>query len=368
MYDYLIVGCGLFGATFARLATDSGMKCLIIDKRSHIAGNCYSKNVDGINVHMYGPHIFHCNDDNIWSFVNRFARFNSFRNSPVAISQGRVFSLPFSMYTFNQMWGVTSPQEAFLKIDSQRLILDREPANLEEQALSLVGHDIYNTLIRDYTKKQWQKDPKQLPPDIIKRLPVRFTWNNNYFNDKYQGIPIGGYTRMFEEMLNGIEVRLDVDFFKSRNELSGLAKKIVFTGSIDEYYDYCFGSLEYRTLRFESTIIDSDNYQGNAVINYSDLTVPWTRVIEHKHFEPDNRVKKTYITKEIPEKWDNNKIPYYPISDETNKNIFKKYNSLAINQDKIIFGGRLSEYKYYDMHQVIGSAISTFKNTLNKNE
>jgi UDP-galactopyranose mutase len=361
MYDFLVVGAGLFGATFARLATDAGKKCLVIDKRSHIAGNCYTENISGINVHMYGPHIFHCNDDNIWSFVNRFARFNGFKNSPIAISQGKAFSLPFSMYTFNQMWGVTSPHEALTKIDSQRLILDREPANLEEQALTLVGYDIYNTLIRDYTRKQWQKDPKELPADIIKRLPVRLTWDNNYFNDKYQGIPIGGYTRMFQEILKGIEVRLDIDFIKDRNELELMARQIVFTGGIDEYYEYRFGQLEYRTLRFDSMLINSSNHQGNAVVNYSDLSTPWTRVIEHKHFEPENRVDKTYITKEIPDKWEASKIPYYPISDTRNKSIWKKYNDISKCQDKVIFGGRLSEYKYYDMHQVIGSAMSTFK-------
>ena len=361
MYDYLIVGAGMFGATFARLATDAGRRCLVIDKRAHIAGNCYTRDTDGIREHVYGPHIFHCNDERIWSFVNRFAEFNNFRNSPIALSGGKVYSLPFNMYTFNQLWGVTTPDEARAIIDSQRLKLDREPANLEEQALVLVGKDIYETLIRDYTRKQWRKDPKELPPSIIKRLPLRFTWDNNYFNDRYQGIPIGGYTQMFERMLDDVEVRLNVDYFKDRFALDALAKKIVFTGRIDEFYEYRYGELEYRTLRFESERIDTENFQGNAVVNYSEAQIPWTRIIEHKHFEPDNKTSHTIITREIPDDWSRDKIPYYPIGDQSNMSIFKRYAQLAENESRVIFGGRLAEYRYYDMHQVIASAMAAFR-------
>ncbi|HCP5996868.1 TPA: UDP-galactopyranose mutase, partial [Escherichia coli] len=285
MYDYLIVGAGLFGCTFARLATDAGKKCLIIEKREHIAGNCYTEKKHGIHQHIYGPHIFHCNDDDIWDFVNRFAKFNSFINRPIAINNGKAYSLPFSMYTFNAMWGVLTPEEAIAKIESQKLKLERKPLNLEEQALSLVGTDIYNTLIRDYTKKQWQKDPKELPASIITRLPVRMTWDNNYFFDKFQGIPIGGYTLMFENMLKGIEVRVNTDYFANKEYFDGLAKKIVFTGKIDEFYDYRFGELEYRALKFENELLPMKNYQGNAVINYTSADIPWTRIIEHKYFD-----------------------------------------------------------------------------------
>lgn len=362
MYDYLIVGSGMFGATFARLATDSGKKCLVIDKRLHIAGNCYTENVEGIQVHRYGPHIFHCNDDEIWSFVNRFAKFNNFRNSPIAMHNGKAYSLPFSMYTFNQMWGVTTPEEAQARIEAQRLKLDREPANLEEQALSLVGYDIYEILIRDYTRKQWQKDPKELPASIIKRLPVRLTWDNNYFNDKYQGIPTGGYTQLFENMLAGIEVRTGCDYLTDREKWNALAEKVVFTGKIDEFYDYQFGELEYRTLRFDNEILDKENHQGNAVVNYTESSVPWTRIIEHKHFEPGTKSPVTYITREIPDTWSREKTPYYPIGDEGNMAVWKKYNALAQQEKNTVFGGRLAEYRYYDMHQVIASAMHTFKN------
>ena len=368
MYDYLIVGAGMFGATFARLAKDIGKNCLVIDKRPHIAGNCYTENIEGIQVHRYGPHIFHCNDDEIWLFVNRFAKFNNFRNSPIAINNGKAYSLPFSMYTFNQMWGVTTPDEAQAKIEAQRLKLDREPVNLEEQALSLVGRDIYEILIRDYTRKQWQKDPKDLPASIIKRLPVRLTWDNNYFNDKYQGIPVGGYTLLFENMLSGIEVRTGCDYLADREHWNALAKKVVFTGKIDEFYDYRFGELEYRTLKFENDILEKENYQGNAVVNYTESSVPWTRIIEHKHF--DLRIKNplTYITREIPDSWSREKIPYYPIGDEVNMIIWEEYNKIAARESKVIFGGRLAEYRYYDMHQVIGSAIHTFKNKIENYE
>ncbi|MDR2208213.1 MAG: UDP-galactopyranose mutase [Azoarcus sp.] len=360
-YDFLVVGAGMFGATFSRLATDAGKSCLVIDKREHIAGNCYTENVEGINVHRYGPHIFHCNDDDIWAFVNRFAKFNNFRNSPVAMHNGKMYSLPFSMYTFNQMWGVTTPEEAYKKIEEQKLKLDREPENLEEQALTLVGHDIYHTLIKDYTRKQWQKDPKDLPASIIKRLPVRFTWDNNYFNDKYQGIPEGGYTGMFEKMLEGIEVRTSTDYLADRSFWNKQADQVVFTGKIDEYFGFQLGELEYRTLKFDTNIVASENVQGNAVVNYTEANVPWTRIIEHKHFEPGGRkTSSSVITKEIPDDWSREKVPYYPIGDKANTEMFKQYETLAAKEPGVIFGGRLSEYKYYDMHQVIGSAMSKF--------
>jgi UDP-galactopyranose mutase len=366
MYDYLIVGAGIFGSTFARLATDAGKRCLVIDKRSHVAGNCYTENQYNINVHVFGPHIFHCSNDAIWNFVNRFATFNNFRNAPVAIHNNKAYSLPFSMYTFNQMWGVLTPEDARSKIESQRLKLDREPTNLEEQALMLVGPDIYETLIYGYTKKQWQKDPKDLPASIIKRLPVRFTWDNNYYNDKYQGIPIGGYTALFQNMLKGIDVQLDTDYFANKNAWNESAKKIVFTGKIDEYYDYKFGELEYRALHFETKIHKVNNYQGNAVINYTEASVPWTRVIEHKHFEDNNNDPITVITKEIPDTWSRDKTPYYPVSDVINTNLYLKYESLAKKESKIIFGGRLAEYKYFDMHQVIDSVFKKFENERDK--
>jgi len=364
MYDYLIVGAGVFGATFARLATDAGKRCLVIDKRPHVAGNCYTENQHGINVHVYGPHIFHCNDENIWNFVNRFAKFNNFRNSPIAIHEGKAYSLPFSMYTFNQMWGVLTPEAAQAKIESQCLKLDREPCNLEEQALTLVGSDIYKILIRDYTRKQWQKDPKDLPASIIKRLPVRLTWDNNYFNDKYQGIPIGGYTPLFQHMLEGIEVKLGIDYLADKEAWRARARKIVFTGKIDEYYNFEFGELEYRALRFETEVKQISNYQGNAVINYTEASVPWTRVIEHKHFEAnelDNPI--TVVTKEIPDTWSREKTPYYPVGNEINNLLYQKYQNLATQESNVIFGGRLAEYKYFDMHQIIGSAFKKLINT-----
>lgn len=362
MYDYLIVGAGMFGSTFARLATDDGKTCLIIDKRDHVAGNCYTEEREGIQVHVYGPHIFHCNDERIWSFVNRFARFNNFRNQPISVSDGKVYSLPFNMYTFNHMWGVKTPQEAKEKIESQKLDLQgREPSNLEEQALSQVGTDIYEKLIRGYTAKQWKRDPKDLPASIIKRLPVRLTWDNNYFNDKYQGVPEDGYTVMFENMLEGIEVKLGVDYFADRDAWNAKAKTVVFTGKIDDYFDCRFGELEYRTLDFETWVEDTENYQGNAVVNYGDSDVAWTRIIEHKHFAPGNKSAKTVVTKEIPAPWSNGKVPYYPVGDEINSGRYAKYRELAEKEDKVVFGGRLSEYKYYDMHQVIGSAFAKYR-------
>ncbi|MGL4885818.1 MAG: UDP-galactopyranose mutase [Aeromonas veronii] len=365
MYDYLIVGAGLFGSTFARLATDAGKKCLVIDKRDHIAGNCYTKETYGIHQHIFGPHIFHCNDEVIWRFVNCFAKFNNFVNRPIAVNNGKAYSLPFSMYTFNAMWGVLTPEEAIAKIESQRLKLDREPLNLEEQALSLVGTDIYNTLIRDYTKKQWQKDPKELPASIIKRLPVRMSWDNNYFFDKYQGIPIGGYTAMFANMLEGIEVKTSTDYFANKEYWDGLAEKTVFTGKIDEYYGFQFGELEYRALKFESEVMNVNNYQGNAVINHNSAGVPWTRIIEHKHFDQESADKDvTIVTKETPDSWSREKTPYYPVGDETNTALFNKYDELAKQDSNVIFGGRLAEYRYYDMHQVINSAFNKFKDVV----
>ncbi|PAT36626.1 UDP-galactopyranose mutase [Vandammella animalimorsus] len=356
MYDYLIVGAGMFGATFARLATDAGKRCLVIDQRPHIAGNCYTEHIDGIHVHRYGPHIFHCNDEKIWAFVQRFAQFNNFRNAPIAMHGGKAYSLPFNMYTFNQIWGVTTPEQARARIEAQRLRLGREPANLEEQALSLVGRDIYETLIRDYTRKQWQKDPKELPAAIIKRLPLRWTWDNNYFNDRYQGIPVGGYTALFERMLQGIEVRLNTDYLAERSALDALARHTVFTGRIDAFYGYRFGELEYRTLRFDTEWLDTDNHQGNAVVNYTEASVPWTRIVEHKHFEPGNTSARTCITREIPDTWSRDKVPYYPIGDAANMALFARYEALAEREPRVLFGGRLAEYRYYDMHQVIGSA------------
>lgn len=362
MYDYLIVGAGMFGATFARLATDAGKTCLIIDKRDHIAGNCYTEHQQGIDVHKYGPHIFHCNDDEIWQFVNRFTQFNNFTNSPISMSGGKVYSLPFNMYTFNHMWGVTTPEEAKEKIEAQKLNLDgREPANLEEQALSLVGTDIYEKLIKGYTTKQWQQDPKTLPASIIKRLPVRFTWDNNYFYDKYQGIPVNGYTQMFKNMLEGIEVRLEVDYLADKKSWDSKAKVTVFTGKIDEYFGYEHGELLYRTLEFETWREEIDNSQGNAVVNYADTDVSWTRIVEHKHFSPNSTAKGTVLTKEYPATWDSSKTPYYPVNDEENNSRFKRYRELAKAESGVVFGGRLAEFRYYDMHQVIGSAFVKFK-------
>lgn len=359
MYDYLIVGAGMFGATFARLAKDKGLQCLVIDKREHIGGNCYTTIQNSIDVHVYGPHIFHCNSDEIWKFVNRFAIFNSFINSPVSISDGRAFSLPFNMYTFNQLWGVITPEQAHEKIESQKLRLTRPAENLEEQALSIVGTDIYELLIRGYTTKQWQRHPKNLSPEIIKRIPVRFTWNNNYFNDRYQGVPQNGYTGLFNKLLEGVDLQLNTDFLADRHNLTRLAKKVVYTGSIDEYFNLQYGRLDYRSLRFETEVIEQEDFQGNAVINYADEKIPWTRIVEHKHFNV-RRSPVTVITKEYPEIWDESKIRCYPINDEKNRSIFQKYQLLAEKENNVIFGGRLAEYQYFDMHQVIGSAMTKF--------
>ena len=363
IYDYLIVGAGFFGATFARMATDAGKKCLVIDSRKHIAGNAYSERQEGIDIHVYGPHIFHTNDDGIWNFVNRFAEFNNFVLSPKAHTNGRMYSLPFNMNTFNELWGCTTPQQAKDIIEAQRF--NGTPSNLEEQALSLVGSDIYNLLIKGYTQKQWQKDPKDLPEFIIKRLPLRFTYDNNYFNDKYQGVPVDGYTEMFKKMLDGITVHLNTDYFASKDYLDKQAKKVVFTGKIDEYFGYEFGELEYRSLEFEHEWHDTDNFQGAAQINYPDPSIPWTRMIEHKHFTKA-KSDKTIVTKEIPCEYNRTKVPYYPVNDTKNNEIYKKYRDKSEELDSVIFGGRLADYQYMDMHQVIGSALKKAKIELNQ--
>lgn len=357
-YDYLIVGAGPFGATFAHFASKAGKKCLVIDKRDHIGGNTYCEKVEGINVHKYGAHIFHTSNRRIWDFVNQFAEFNRYTNSPIAIYKDELYNLPFNMNTFSKMWGVKTPAEAKAEINRQISGLDiTEPKNLEEQALKLVGKDIYYKLIKGYTEKQWGRDAREIPAFIIKRLPVRFTYDNNYFNDLYQGIPIGGYNVIIEKLLDGIEVRLKTDFFSNRGELSSLADKIVYTGPIDEYFDYKFGNLQYRGLQFEHTVMDTDNYQGNAVVNYTDREVPYTRIIEHKHFEFGSE-PKTVVTKEYSVEWQRGEEPYYPINDEQNQQIYQKYKALADKELNMIFGGRLAEYKYYDMHQVFESAIN----------
>jgi UDP-galactopyranose mutase len=357
-YDFLIVGCGLFGITFARLATDAGKSCLIIDKRDHIGGNCYTEKIDGINVHKYGAHIFHTNNSFIWNFVNRFADFNNYINSPKAFSNGKIYSLPFNMNTFYELWGTTTPKHAKLIIESQKF--HGTPTNFEEQALSLVGKDIYETLIKEYTEKQWGRSATELPTFIIKRLPLRFTFDNNYFNDRYQGIPIGGYTKMMKNMLSDIEVKLSTDYFSNRFYFDSISKNIVYTGQIDEFFDYEYGRLEYRSLRFENEILDQENYQGIAVKNYCDKKFKYTRVLEHKHFEKIN-TNSTVITKEYPQEFKEGLIPYYPINNDKNQIIYNKYKDKSKILTNYIFGGRLSEYKYMDMHVVIQSAFNKFK-------
>lgn len=367
MYDYLIVGAGLFGSVFAYEAKKRGKKCLVIDKRDHIGGNVYNENIEGINVHKYGAHIFHTNNKKIWDYINNFVEFNRYTNSPVANYKGEIFNLPFNMNTFNKLWGVVTPKEAKQKIEEQkREAKITEPKNLEEQAISLVGTDIYEKLIKGYTEKQWGRLTTELPAFIIKRLPVRFTYDNNYFNDKYQGIPIGGYNIIFEKMLEDIEVRLNTDFFKNRDELESLANKVVFTGMIDQYYNYKYGILEYRSLQFETTLLkDINNYQGNAVVNYTDRETPYTRIIEHKHFEFGTQ-ENTVITKEYPSEWKPGDEPYYPINNNKNNEMYMKYKELAEKESKVIFGGRLGTYKYYDMHQIIGAALVTVEKEFDK--
>jgi UDP-galactopyranose mutase len=356
-YDYLIVGSGLFGCVFAYEATKRGKKCLVIDKREHAGGNIYCENIEGINVHKYGAHIFHTNDKAIWDYVNSFVEFNRYTNSPVAMYKGALYNLPFNMNTFYQLWKVTTPEDAKQKIQSQidQLNIDA-PQNLEEQALSLIGTDIYEKLIKGYTEKQWGRPANELPAFIIKRLPVRFTYDNNYFNDKYQGIPIGGYNKLTEGLLKGIEIKLGTDYFEDREQWDAMAKNIVFTGKIDQYYNYQFGQLEYRSLKFEHHTYDKENHQGNAVINYTEREIPYTRTIEHKHFEFGTQ-PKTVVTKEYPEEWTLEKEPYYPINDAKNTATFKRYQELSNRETKVVFGGRLAEYKYYDMHQIVASAL-----------
>ncbi len=360
-YDYLIVGAGLFGSVFAERATASGKKVLVIDKRNHVGGNVYTEEIEGIQVHKYGAHIFHTNDKTVWEYVNRFAEFNRYTNSPVANYNGELYSLPFNMYTFNKMWGVTTPDEARARIAEQREAAGiTEPKNLEEQAISLVGRDIYERLVKSYTEKQWGRPCTELPAFIIRRLPVRFTFDNNYFNALYQGIAIGGYTAMVEKMLSGIEVRLGVDYLENKEYFDSLADRVVYTGPIDSYFDYCYGHLGYRSVRFETEVLDIDNYQGNAVINYTDSKTPYTRIIEHKHFEFGTQ-PKTVISKEYSAEWEPGIEPYYPINDEINGELFKKYKNLADKEDNIIFGGRLAEYRYYDMDAVIASALKVWE-------
>ena len=366
MYDYLIVGSGLFGVIFAYEAKKKGKKCLVIDKRNHIGGNIYTEEIENIQVHKYGAHIFHTNNENVWKYVNQFATFNRFTNSPVANYKGELYSLPFNMYTFNKMWGVVTPEEAMAKIEEQRKEITREPKNLEEQAISLVGRDIYEKLIKGYTEKQWGRDCKNLPSFIIKRLPVRLTFDNNYFNALYQGIPVGGYTKMVENMLEGIEVRLGVDYLKNKEELDKLAKKVIYTGPIDAYFNYSLGTLEYRSVRFENEVLDIPNYQGNAVVNYTDGETSWTRIIEHKWFEfgkdeERNDLPRTIISKEYSSEWKPGDEPYYPINDKKNVSLYQKYKELASREKKVIFGGRLGEYKYYDMDAIIERVLSITK-------
>ena len=356
-YDYLIVGSGLFGSVFAHEATKHGKKCLVIDKRSHLGGNIYCEDIEGITVHKYGAHIFHTNDKRVWTYVNDLVEFNRYTNSPVANYYGELYNLPFNMNTFNKMWGVVTPEEARAKIEEQKKQVTGEPKNLEEQAISLIGYDIYKKLIKGYTEKQWGRECKDLPAFIIKRLPVRFTYDNNYFNDRYQGIPIGGYNKLIEKLLEGIDTRLDTDFLKDREALSALADTVVYTGPIDQYYDYRFGKLEYRSLRFENELLDCENYQGVAVMNYTDEKTKFTRIIEHKHFEFGTQ-EKTYITREYPSEWQEGMEPYYPVNDEKNQSLYSKYSDLSNGESNIIFGGRLAEYKYYDMDKVIASALA----------
>ena len=360
-YDYLIVGSGLFGSIFAYEANKKGKTCLVIDKRSHVGGNIYTQEVEGINVHKYGAHIFHTSNKEVWDYIQQFAQFNRYTNSPIANYKGEIYNMPFNMNTFNKLWGVVTPEQAKEKIDEQiKESGITEPQNLEEQAISLVGKDIYEKLVKGYTQKQWGRPCNELPSFIIKRLPVRFTYDNNYFNDLYQGIPIGGYTQIIEKMLEGIDVKVNCDFFEHRKELEEIADKIVFTGMIDQYYDYCYGELEYRSLRFEEEILDTDNYQGNAVVNYNEYEVPYTRIIEHKHFEYGTQ-PKTVITKEYPATWHKGDEPYYPMNDEKNNALYEKYKALAQKEDKVIFGGRLGMYKYFDMHHVIEEALKCVK-------
>ena len=361
-YDYLLVGAGLYNGVFAYFAGKAGKSCLVVEKRSEAGGNVYCENIEGINVHKYGAHIFHTNDKSIWSFVNSLCEFNRYTNSPVANYKGELYNMPFNMNTFNKMWGVVTPEEARAKIESQRRAVKGEPRNLEEQAISLVGEDIYRKLIKGYTEKQWGRDCRDLPAFIIKRLPVRFVYDNNYFNDRYQGIPEGGYNMIINKLFEGCDMMPNTDFLCNR-ELADNCDKIIFTGPIDAYYGYSEGRLEYRTLRFETEVLDTDNFQGNAVINYTDRETPYTRIIEHKHFEFGTQ-EKTVITKEYPSEWEEGMEPYYPVNDEKNQKLYLKYAEKASKEDKVIFGGRLGEYKYYDMDKVIASALGLCRKEL----
>lgn len=362
--DYLIVGSGLFGSVFAHEATRRGNHCLVIDKRSHIGGNIYCEHKDGINIHKYGAHIFHTNDEVVWQYINNFTKFNNFINSPIANYNGEIYNLPFNMNTFAKMWQISTPKQAKAIIDKQKAIISKSPTNLEEQAISLVGTDIYEKLIKGYTEKQWGRKCTELPTFIIKRLPVRYTYDNNYFNALYQGIPIGGYNTIIHTLLSGIEVRLNIDFNKHRNEFTNISKKIIYTGAIDSYFDYKLGSLEYRGLKFETEKFNQDNYQGVAVMNFTDINVPYTRIIEHKHFEFGQQ-PITYVTKEYPATWNIGDEAYYPVNNEKNQLLYQKYLELAKRENNVIFGGRLGEYKYYDMDQVIASALKLVSNELN---
>lgn len=362
-FDYLVVGSGLFGAVFAQQAAERGKKVLVIEKRSHIGGNVYTEAIEGIQTHIYGAHIFHTNNPKVWNYVQRFAPFNRFTNSPVANYKGELYSLPFNMYTFNKMWGVTTPQEAKAKIDSQREEAGiTSPSNLEEQAISLVGRDIYEKLVKGYTEKQWGRPCHELPAFIIKRLPVRLTFDNNYFNALFQGIPVGGYTKMVQNMLEGIEVRCGVDYLKEKSEYDQIAEKVIYTGPIDAYFDYCLGYLEYRSVRFETEVLDTDNFQGNAAVNYTDAETPWTRIIEHKWFEfgkdeEGRDIPKTVISKEFSSEWKVGDEPFYPVNDEKNSQLYMAYQALADKELRVRFGGRLGQYKYFDMDQVIEKAL-----------
>ena len=369
MYDFLIVGAGLYGATFAQQAKQAGKKVLVIDKRPHVGGNLYTENVEGINVHKYGAHIFHTNNIEVWNYLQQFTTFNRFTNSPVANYQGELFSLPFNMYTFNKMWGVVTPEEAASKIDEQRKEISGKVRNLEEQAIFLVGRDIYEKLVKGYTEKQWGRDCRELPAFIIKRLPVRFTFDNNYFNASFQGIPIGGYTKMIEKMLDGVEVILNEDYLDSKNKWNSMTKEVVYTGPIDAYFDFCFGNLEYRSVRFENEILETPNFQGNAVVNYTDIGAPWTRIIEHKWFEfgkdqDGNDINKTVISREYSSEWKPGKEPYYPINDKKNGELYKKYKELGDREEMVIFGGRLGQYTYFDMDQVVAEALKDCRRKL----
>ena len=365
MYDYLIVGSGLYGAVFAHEAKKAGKSVLVIDKRSNIGGNIYTEKIEDINVHKYGAHIFHTNNIKVWKYVTQFAEFNRFTNAPVANFKGEIYSLPFNMYTFNKMWGVVTPEEAAAKIEEQRKEIKDKPKNLEEQAISLVGRDIYEKLIKGYTEKQWGRLCTELPSFIINRLPVRFTFDNNYFNALYQGIPIGGYTKMIENMLDGIEVRLGVDYLENKNELDNCAEKVIYTGAIDAYFDYKLGTLEYRSVRFETEVLDIPNFQGNAAVNYTDKETPWTRIIEHKWFE-FGKQPKTVISREYSSEWKPGDEPYYPVNDEKNNALYSDYKKLAALEKNVIFGGRLGEYKYYDMDAVIASSLIVSEKELKK--